>query len=341
MTSIRAGDGYGGGSGDNGSDENALINWRKIDADGNVTYNNKDKTGEGYNTAIINPNFAVNTAEPYTKIEKLYGEYKPEALAIEKWKLLINNITTKIGEIESRIDKDKVNTAFSDAKNSIGTIKKGYSEADLNRMAQNGFDLLKEAYNDAIAKAQANYNRLGLRGSGFEIAAEFGKQNDSITAIYLKNVRQLNNEIAVKGLEAEREDSRNIFQIHLAYANALNQSDLQWLQNFEESVLKVLLENESIHQKWAELNGKEAQADFENIRKILEYFGEITTRNLDRTSKLREATIQAVGLAGQGGSDAVNTLSNALNSSESKWAKLIYESMNNLNGDSGDSNITS
>ncbi len=86
--------------------------------------------------------------------------------------------------------------------------KKGYSVDDLNLMAQNGYNSLSDAYQNALNKAAANYNRLGLRGSGFELADEFGNQSDSITSNYFKNVQQLQNDIASKGLEAEREDRK-------------------------------------------------------------------------------------------------------------------------------------
>ena len=85
-------------------------------------------------------------------------------------------------------------------------IQEGYTSEDLNKMAENGVGQLKDAYNTALNKAAANYNRLGLRGSGFEMADEFGNQSDSITSNYLKNVQQLQNDIDTKGLEAARED---------------------------------------------------------------------------------------------------------------------------------------
>ncbi len=130
-------------------------------------------------------------------------------------------------DVEAAKDSGYISSKGSDADKTLGQMtdaanvqaspdsgyrerdeKKGYSVDDLNLMAQNGYNSLNDAYQNALDKAAANYNRLGLRGSGFELADEFGNQTDSITSNYLKNVQQLQNDIATKGLEAEREDRK-------------------------------------------------------------------------------------------------------------------------------------
>lgn len=181
-----------------------------------------------------------------------------------------------------------------------GLSQQGYSSDDLAKMGENDFNYLNKAYNTALQKAQANYNRLGLRGSGFELADEFGNQEDSITSNYLDKVRQLQNDIDVKGLEARREDEKFDIDEKLKYAQGQNDAygtvtsvidrynqdlaqEQHWIQQFGEDRANKLkdytlqtyklaadLDNMDDAQKlaWAKENAAEAQSDYDNALKL-------------------------------------------------------------------------
>ena len=190
--------------------------------------------GPGNNTANFNPTMAAISIPSYTKKEESYGTYDT---GIGKQKSYADDIGSLGGktinlfeQIAQGVDlptgpSSNITNAYSNLDDTLETmagsadieaapdsgyqkrdLKQGYTVDDLNLMAQNGFNSLGDAYQNALNKAAANYNRLGLRGSGFELADEFGNQTDSITSNYLKNVQQLQNDIATKGLEAARED---------------------------------------------------------------------------------------------------------------------------------------
>lgn len=196
--------------------------------------------GPGNNTAYFNPTMAATSIPNYTKKEGTYGTYEDD---VEKQKTYAKDIGSLGGKTDANgnyIDlfeqiargvdgpagpSSNVTNAYVNLDDTLEQmagssdieaapdsgykerdLKEGYTVDDLNLMAQNGFNTLGDAYQNALNKAAANYNRLGLRGSGFELADEFGNQTDSITSNYLKNVQQLQNDIATKGLEAARED---------------------------------------------------------------------------------------------------------------------------------------
>lgn len=197
--------------------------------------------GEGNHTAYFNPTMATTDAPSYTQKEGSYGTYdtgigKQNTYAQEIGSLggktdANGNYIDLFEQIAQGVDvptgpSSNVTNAYVNLDDTLEQmagsadveaapdsgyqkrdLKQGYTVDDLNLMAQNGFNTLGDAYQNALNKAAANYNRLGLRGSGFELADEFGKQTDSITSNYLKNVQQLQNDIATKGLEAAREDT--------------------------------------------------------------------------------------------------------------------------------------
>lgn len=196
--------------------------------------------GEGNNTAYFNPTMAATSIPNYTKKEGSYGTYEDDVVKQRGYAQEIGSLGGKTDANGNYIDlfeqiargvdgpagpSSNVTNAYVNLDDTLEQmagssdieaapdsgykerdLKEGYTVDDLNLMAQNGFNTLGDAYQNALNKAAANYNRLGLRGSGFELADEFGNQTDSITSNYLKNVQQLQNDIATKGLEAERED---------------------------------------------------------------------------------------------------------------------------------------
>ncbi len=197
--------------------------------------------GEGNHTAYFNPTMATTDAPSYTQKEGSYGTYdtgigKQKGYAQEIGSLggktdANGNYIDLFEQIAQGVDvptgpSSNVTNAYSNLDDTLEQmagsadveaapdsgyqerdLQKGYTVDDLNLMAQNGFNTLGDAYQNALNKAAANYNRLGLRGSGFELADEFGNQTDSITSNYLKNIQQLQSDIATKGLEAAREDT--------------------------------------------------------------------------------------------------------------------------------------
>ncbi|MBP5468385.1 MAG: hypothetical protein J6Z11_03985 [Candidatus Riflebacteria bacterium] len=197
--------------------------------------------GEGNHTAYFNPTMATTDAPSYTQKEGSYGTYdtgigKQKTYAQEIGSLggktdANGNYIDLFEQIAQGVDvptgpSSNVTNAYVNLDDTLEQmagsadveaapdsgyqkrdLEQGYTVDDLNLMAQNGFNTLGDAYQNALNKAAANYNRLGLRGSGFELADEFGNQTDSITSNYLKNVQQLQNDIATKGLEAAREDT--------------------------------------------------------------------------------------------------------------------------------------
>ena len=254
-------------------------------------------SGPNNTVATFNPTMATTKAPNYTIKEGSYGTYDTGLGKQKDYATMVGSLGGKTDANGNYIDyleqiakgvevpqgpSSNVTNAYSNLDDTLETmagssnikaaddagyreknLQEGYTSDDLNKMAENGVGLLKDAYNTALNKAAANYNRLGLRGSGFEMADEFGNQSDSITSNYLKNVQQLQNDIDTKGLEAAREDR---------YKNAD--------------------ENEKNRQHWSEYDTKLKQDNFGNQGKLAELQQEFAKdqnaseldRNKQRTS---------------------------------------------------------
>ena len=247
----------------------------------NFIQKNKNPNTGREDLYTFNPTAYKNNMPSYATKENAYGNYSTSAKEQTAYANDISNSNNwnenlrKVAqEISSGTQANKVQTGqqskntqnaynntnqtLNNMSNTLKTqpqqrnIQEGYTVSDLNKMAENGFNTLNEGYQNALNKAAANYNRLGLRGSGFEIADEFGNQSDSITSNYLKNVQQLQNDIATKGLEAAREDryrnadandsnyqnwiqnQGNLTQLQQNYADNQNKNELSWLQNLQD-----------------------------------------------------------------------------------------------------------
>lgn len=251
------------------------------------------------NTATFNPTMATSSLPPYTRLEGAYGDFDTSRMkqddyvgqvaslgqvdANGNW---INNLATLAQEItpygqSQNIDNANINTdntleqmagsteatapdyAGYEARNT----KEGYTTDDLKKFYENGMDILQEAYGNSLDKASADFNRLGLRGSGFELADKYGSQPGSITSGFAKNAQQLATDIYTKGLEAEREDRyrnldtndknrldwsnyftnlgqqgfSNLAQLaglQQQFANGLNSNNLDWSKYYTDVDLK-------------------------------------------------------------------------------------------------------
>lgn len=126
-------------------------------------------------------------------------------------------------------------------------LQEGYSSNYLQELAAQQIDPLNDAYQEALRKASADYNRLGLRGSGFELGNKYGSQNDSITSAYLDKVADVYRDVALKGAEAERED-----RYRQAEQNEANRQN--WAQ-FEQA--QAQYDNDSALNRWKALTDLE------------------------------------------------------------------------------------
>lgn len=85
-------------------------------------------------------------------------------------------------------------------------LQEGYDASYLKELAAQGIDPLNDAYKEAVRTAGADFNRLGLGGSGFELGNKYGSQADSITSKYLAAVGDVQRSVALRGAEAARAD---------------------------------------------------------------------------------------------------------------------------------------
>ena len=85
-------------------------------------------------------------------------------------------------------------------------LQEGYDASYLKDLAAQGVDPLNDAYKEAIRTAGADFNRMGLGGSGFELGNKYGDQADSITSRYLKSVGDVARSVGIQGAEAARAD---------------------------------------------------------------------------------------------------------------------------------------
>jgi len=85
-------------------------------------------------------------------------------------------------------------------------VQEGFGSDYLQQLSAAGMDPLKEAYDLALKKSNADMNRAGLAGSGFEFEAGYGSQPESITSRFLKEAGNVARDVGLRGAEAQRED---------------------------------------------------------------------------------------------------------------------------------------
>jgi hypothetical protein len=153
-----------------------------------------------------------------------------------------------------------------------GQLQEGYDETYLNKLAQSKIDPLNEAYQESLRLAGADFNRLGIRGSGFEVGEKFGGQPGSITSKYLTEVGNVARDVALAGAEAERADrfrqaesneaarqNWSAFDRDLAGQNFNNQATML------DATGRIVAQDQSNQQFWAkdELDRELATKDYQ------------------------------------------------------------------------------
>lgn len=337
----------------------------------------------------FNPTYASKELPDYQVKEKSYGDYDTSLNSQKQYSNNFGTITGKdvngnqwsknLSDIAQTVESGKqsqntqqaynnTNQTINSISNTLKTqpqqrnVQEGYTEADLNKMAENGFNTLNEGYQNALDKAAANYNRLGLRGSGFELADEFGNQSDSITSNYLKNLQQLQNEIASKGLEAARQDRYanaeaneknyqnwiqnlgNLANTQQTFADKQNASDLSWLQNMQNvafqnkdylakaiDINKGLADQSNTQQlKWGELNGGLAKNDDESVMKRWEGGVDVDKNTVNNQYDVYKTLLQVLGAAATGSNENYGNMITQLNE-QPEWLKPAIEAILNNN----------
>ena len=329
-------------------------------------------------TGTFNPTYASKELPNYVKKENAYGDYDTSK---NKQKDYVNQISdgsnwnSNLQNIAKQVETGKqsqdaqnayknTNQTINNLSNTLKTqpqqrnIQEGYTSEELNKMAENGVGQLKDAYNTALNKAAASYNRLGLRGSGFEIADEFGNQSDSITSNYLKNVQQLQNDIDVKGLEAAREDryknadandlNRQKYLENLealaktqqGFGDSLNKNDLDWDKNKQDvefknkdSITSAVKLNQDISNQsdaqqrgWAQLNGGLAQNDENAVMDRWKSGYDVDKTTIGNQQQLYNTLLQTLGIAATGDQNNYNNFITQLNQSPD-WLKQLLGSV--------------
>lgn len=328
----------------------------------------------------FNPSQAPNQLPNYAVKEGAYGDYGTSLGAQKSYADQISdgsnwngNLKKVAQEVETGRQSQNTQKAYSNTNQAINSLyntlknqpqqrnmQEGYTAADLNQMAQNGFNTLNEGYQNALNKAAANYNRLGLRGSGFELADEFGNQSDSITSNYLKNVQQLQGDIATKGLEAAREDryrnadandakyqqwilnQGNLAGLQQGFADKQNANDLSWLQNMQDVAFKnkdylakaieanrALSEQSDEQQRnWANINGGLAKEDDSSVMKRWEGSVGVDKDRATNQYDVYKTILQSLGVAATGDQSNYSNMVSQLNQ-HPEWIKTLVEGLFN------------
>lgn len=341
---------------------------------------NKNQNTGREDILTFNPSQAPNKLPNYVMKEGAYGDYSTSLGAQKNYVNQVSdgsnwnsNLKKVAQEVETGKQSQNTQKAYNNTNQTINNlsntlrtqpqqrnIQEGYTTADLNQMAQNGFNTLNEGYQNALNKAAANYNRLGLRGSGFEIADEFGNQTDSITSNYLKNVQQLQNDIASKGLEAAREDryknadandaqyqqwiqnQGNLAGLQQGFADKQNANDLSWLQNMQDVAFKnkdyltkaidvnrALSEQSDEQQRnWANINGGLAKEDDSSVMKRWEGAVDVDKTRAANQFDVYKTILQTLGVAATGDKDNYSKMITELNQ-KPEWIKTMVDSLFN------------
>ena len=114
----------------------------------------------------------------------------------------------------------------------------GYDASYLKDLAAQGIDPLKQAYDVALQKAGADYNRMGLHSSGFELGNKYSSNPDSITTGFLREAGNVARDVGLKGAEAARADR---------FTNA--QNDEAAREYWDKAGIGVQLTNKDLLQK--------------------------------------------------------------------------------------------
>ena len=157
------------------------------------------------------------------------------------------------------------------------SLQEGFGADYLKDLAAQGLDPLKEAYNMAMDRATGDFNRMGLRGSGFELLGKYGNSPDSITGKFLQEAGSVARDVGLRGAEAAREDRfRNAALQDQALGMGLSLSGRQGADQFQrlsgdlgrEVTERNLMSqadqrNEASRQFWAQFGraGESAAAD--------------------------------------------------------------------------------
>lgn len=180
------------------------------------------------------------------------------------------------------------NQAFQGAQNSANVqapaqagfqqsnLQEGFDADYLQKLSAAQIDPLKQGYEEAIRLAGADFNRLGLRGSGFEVGEKFGGQPGSITSRYMEEMGNVARDVALRGAEAEREDR-------------YRQADM----------------NEASRQNWSAFDRDLSQQNFSNQAALLDASGRMveqdessrqywTKDELDRDLASRDYQLKAI-----------------------------------------------
>lgn len=323
----------------------SVFSGSNADADGNN--GSLVKMGADGRTVNIDQSYATKELPSYTMSEAQYGTYDTSMAKGDEFQKYIGdkgNWSDGLLETVKAIDdydtlagrKEDINSSYTTAqdlnKYEDRNVKEGYSAEDLAVMSQSGLDSLNNAYKRALNSAAADYNRLGLRGSGFELGNSYGNTTDSITGQYLSNVAKLQNEIDAKGLEAAREDRfRNaeandknradVIKTALDIGNSMNDTDnkrIENIQNIQEknrnaysealkTINNLFTSSDQSQRGWASQNESEHKNDYDSILKAIELGKQSQATQYSTAATILNGLLNAIGTASSGGNkDALN-----------------------------------
>ena len=345
-------------------------------ADANGNNGSLVKMGADGRTVNIDQSYATKELPSYTMSEAQYGTYDTSmAKGDEYQKYIGNKGNWSDGLLETVKAIDDYDTLHTDSKKAIDSsyataqklneykdrnVKEGYSAEDLAVMSQSGLDSLNNAYKRALNSAAADYNRLGLRGSGFELGNSYGNTTDSITGQYLSNVAKLQNEIDAKGLEAAREDRfRNaeandknrtdVIKTALDIGNSMNDTDnkrIENIQNIQEknrnaysealkTINNLFTSSDQSQRGWASQNESEHKNDYDSILKGVELGKQSQATQYSTAATILNGLLNAIGTASSGGNrdalngaiERINQITNPKDSNSSSYLNEILKAL--------------
>lgn len=345
-------------------------------ADANGNNGSLVKMGADGRTVNIDQSYATKELPSYTMSEAQYGTYDTSmAKGDEFQKYIGDKGNWSDGLLETVKAIDDYDTLHTDSKKAIDSsyataqklneykdrnVKEGYSAEDLAVMSQSGLDSLNNAYKRALNSAAADYNRLGLRGSGFELGNSYGNTTDSITGQYLSNVAKLQNEIDAKGLEAAREDRfRNaeandknrtdVIKTALDIGNSMNDTDnkrIENIQNIQEknrnaysealkTINNLFTSSDQSQRGWASQNESEHKNDYDAILKAVELGKQSQATQYSTAATILNGLLNAIGTASSGGNrdalngaiERINQVTNPKDSNSSSYLNEILKAL--------------
>lgn len=321
--------------------------------------------GNDGRTVNIDQSYVTSELPSYTQSEGQYGtydtavakggEYSDSIGDMSQWSYPLLKMAEELGsykdlgldaEHQAQIDSNYIQAQdLNDYQDR--NLKEGYSAEDLAVMSQNGLNSLNSAYQKALNSAAADYNRLGLRGSGFELGNSYGNTEDSITGQYLSNVQKLQSEIDSKGLEAAREDlyknadandrnRENAIKSGLEIGAGMNDAAMKRIENEQQiqeknrtgyktavDTINTLYGTSDQSQRgWAGQNETEHKNDADAIRELISLGKQSEATQYSTAAQLLGQLFGAIGTASSGGNrdalngavDRINQLTNGDNS---------------------------